>query len=200
MPTLPLPSPTTTRAVKENRRPPLTTLATRLIATTRSSNCDLGASSRLSRPRSSRGGRLPCPPGPRRGAGAIELPPCVSLEVQAALAGSLGQRAHAAVVLEAAAVEHHRGDAGRPGPLGQLGADPRGGRQRAPGAVVDELGVDLAVGAEHGQPRPLRRASDPAADAVVAPQAPFALRSCCVHGSIPHLAVLPALRRTTSPA
>src|SRR5919198_1282210 len=188
MPTLPLPSPTTTRAVKEKRRPPLTTLATRLIATTRSSNCDLGASSRLSRPRSSRGGRLPCPPGPRRGAGAIELPPCVSLEVQAALAGSLGQRAHAAVVLEAAAVEHHRGDAGRPGPLGQLGADPRGG------------GLLVAVAAGRQRAGRLRRASDPAADAVVAPQAPFALRSCSVHGSIPHLAVLPALRRTTSPA
>src|SRR5262245_16854604 len=35
-PTCPLPSPTTTRAVKENRRPPFTTLATRLIVTTRS--------------------------------------------------------------------------------------------------------------------------------------------------------------------
>src|SRR5215217_7154764 len=35
-PTVPSPSPTTTRAVKLNRRPPLTTFATRLIATTRS--------------------------------------------------------------------------------------------------------------------------------------------------------------------
>src|SRR5215217_1405876 len=35
-PTLPAPSPTTTSAVKENRRPPLTTLATRLMAMTRS--------------------------------------------------------------------------------------------------------------------------------------------------------------------
>jgi hypothetical protein len=36
-PTRPAPSPTTTSAVKLKRRPPLTTLATRLIATTRSS-------------------------------------------------------------------------------------------------------------------------------------------------------------------
>ena len=34
MPTFPLPSPTATSALNENRRPPLTTLATRLIATT----------------------------------------------------------------------------------------------------------------------------------------------------------------------
>src|SRR4051794_36523050 len=33
---MPFSSPTTTSAVKENRRPPLTTLATRLISTTRS--------------------------------------------------------------------------------------------------------------------------------------------------------------------
>src|ERR671923_2288575 len=106
MPTLPLPSPTTTSAVKENRRPPFTTLATRLIATTRSSNWDLGASSRPGPPRSSRGGRLPCPPGPRRaGAAAIrDASLRSSLEVQAALAGRLGQRADAALVLVAAAV------------------------------------------------------------------------------------------------
>src|SRR5215217_4066339 len=36
-PTRPLPSPTTTSAVNENRRPPFTTLATRLIAITRDS-------------------------------------------------------------------------------------------------------------------------------------------------------------------
>src|SRR5437016_2152497 len=36
-PISPLPFPTTTRAEKENRRPPFTTFATRLIETTRSS-------------------------------------------------------------------------------------------------------------------------------------------------------------------
>jgi hypothetical protein len=34
MPTLALPSPTATRALNENRRPPFTTLATRLMAMT----------------------------------------------------------------------------------------------------------------------------------------------------------------------
>src|SRR5207253_1851382 len=40
-------SPITTRAVNENRRPPLTTLATRLISTTRSLSSRLSRSSRL---------------------------------------------------------------------------------------------------------------------------------------------------------
>ena len=40
-PTWPAPSPTTTTALKLNRRPPLTTLATRLIWTTRSSSVSL---------------------------------------------------------------------------------------------------------------------------------------------------------------
>lgn len=39
-PTLPLPSPTTTTAAKEKRRPPLTTLATRLMKTTFSCKSD----------------------------------------------------------------------------------------------------------------------------------------------------------------
>src|SRR3990172_1568633 len=43
-PTWPFPSPTTTSAVNEKRRPPFTTLATRLIATTRSvSSSTLGS-------------------------------------------------------------------------------------------------------------------------------------------------------------
>src|SRR5690348_11934720 len=42
-PTMPSPSPTTTRAVKLKRRPPFTTLATRLIATTRSTYAVLSA-------------------------------------------------------------------------------------------------------------------------------------------------------------
>src|ERR1043165_6436667 len=44
-PTCPLPSPTTTSAEKLNRRPPLTTLATRLMWTTRScrSSSELGS-------------------------------------------------------------------------------------------------------------------------------------------------------------
>src|SRR3954451_18852002 len=94
MPTTESSSPTATRAVKENRRPPLTTLATRLISITRSWRsrpCGLTvsmsgftfkaqitvASWNLLRPSKS----------------------------QPALAGALCQRLHAAVVLIAAPVE-----------------------------------------------------------------------------------------------
>src|SRR5215212_8499073 len=57
-PTVPSPSPTTTRAVKLKRRPPLTTLATRLIVTTRSMYWLFSPESRPSRP--------PRPPWPSR--------------------------------------------------------------------------------------------------------------------------------------
>src|SRR5690606_31176971 len=50
-PARPLRSPTSTRAVKLNRRPPLTTLATRLTVTTRSSNSLSSISRRLANPR-----------------------------------------------------------------------------------------------------------------------------------------------------
>src|SRR6266540_118491 len=50
---MPSPSPTTTRAVKLNRRPPFTTLATRLIATTRS-RCGVFSTGALLRPPPSR--------------------------------------------------------------------------------------------------------------------------------------------------
>src|SRR3954470_17958558 len=89
MPTTSFSSPTATSAVNEKRRPPLTTLATRLISMTRScrsSPCGLTVSMsglvfKASEHRS-------------------------DLELQPALAGALGQRTHAAVVLVAAAVEH----------------------------------------------------------------------------------------------
>src|SRR4051795_8517484 len=69
MPTLPSPSPTTTSAVKLNRRPPLTTLATRLIVTTRSRYRVFSTWSRPPRPPSRpprpRPSRPPLsPPGP----------------------------------------------------------------------------------------------------------------------------------------
>jgi hypothetical protein len=61
-PTLPLPSPTATRALNEKRRPPFTTLATRLIAITFST----WSPRSRSRSRSRRGPRSPRPPRPRR--------------------------------------------------------------------------------------------------------------------------------------
>ena len=66
IPTFPLPSPTATRALNEKRRPPLTTLATRLMAITFSTNSLAWSRSPRSRrgPRSPPRPRPPCPPWP----------------------------------------------------------------------------------------------------------------------------------------
>src|SRR5690606_12321020 len=96
-------SPTTTSAVNENRRPPLTTLATRLISTTRSWR---------SRP-----------------AGLTERSICIRslfLDCQSGLAGTVRHGLHPAVVLVAAAVEHGALDAGGLRALGDELADLRG--------------------------------------------------------------------------
>src|SRR3954453_15810307 len=84
---MPFSSPTTTRAVNEKGRPPFTTLATRLISTTRSwraywAGLMLG----------------------RRAIESVRGYPGGS-ELQAALTSALGERADAAVVAVAAAVE-----------------------------------------------------------------------------------------------
>src|SRR5699024_1708107 len=64
---MPSPSPTTTSAVKAKRRPPLTTLATRLICTTRSRNWSrLSSRPPLRDPRSPRSERWPRPARPPR--------------------------------------------------------------------------------------------------------------------------------------
>src|SRR6478672_10951862 len=121
---LALPSPTTTRAVKLKRRPPLTTLATRLIATTRSTNAVFSGAppplrSRLSRRLPSLAPAVP----PRRWGPGIRRP---SSRTGCGWSGSQGQPCLAravrdggdpAVVAVAAPVEHHRVDAGVLGPL-----------------------------------------------------------------------------------
>src|SRR5581483_8193630 len=126
-------SPTTTRAVNEKRRPPLTTLATRLISTTRSWRSRPPALTVLSMV-------------------WIGMTDSERLEGQAALPSGLGQRLDAAVVLVAAAVEHGALDARGLGTLGQRLADlrglvglgdaaelgPLGGRERTAVEVVDE--------------------------------------------------------------
>src|SRR5215211_7798211 len=111
MPTWSTSSPTTTRAVKEKRRPPLTTFATRLISTTRSCSS--------------------WPPGPR---GRSRCLPWEAMRGQVTvaiawgrdpskgqpgLAGAVGQGLHAAVVAVAAAVEDTALHAGRLGALGK---------------------------------------------------------------------------------
>src|SRR3954462_12826752 len=162
---MPFASPTTTRAVNEKRRPPLTTLATRLISTTRSwrSSPELEIE--------------------RSGAGIEPF----RLEDQAARAGPLGEGPDTAVVAVAAAVEDRGLDPGRLRALGEqlaralgllhagqrleVGFGPVDGGQRAAGRVVDELGEHAAVGAEHGDPRPLGGADDLRAHAAAALEA-----------------------------
>src|SRR5450631_525494 len=138
-PTVPSPSPTTTSAVKLKRRPPLTTLETRLMVTTRSTKAFLSGA--LSRPRLSRSR-----PPPRR---SLRSPPLAPLAApaptpvprrwgpgirrsssqksraarasqgQTALACTVSERGDAAVVTVAAAVKDDRLDARALGPPGE---------------------------------------------------------------------------------
>src|ERR1700693_4801035 len=144
-------SPTTTSAVNEKRRPPLTTLATRLISTTRSWSSRPAEETERSREGISRS-RL------------------AGLEPQPALTGAVGERFNAPVILIAATVEHGLLDAGLLGALReqfadalgllhrlqspQLGLGPVDRCDRPRGVVVDQLHEQPAVGAKHGDPRP----------------------------------------------
>src|SRR5688500_17138036 len=140
-----------------------------------------------------------------------------ALQVEAALAGALGERTDPPVILIATAVENHRA---HPGGLRALGdRDPHGARdvdlrvtreivlaagrggQRAPGGVVDHLGIDEFRAAEDRQARALGAPAD------AEPKALVSLATQCVAGEICHglpypptLPALPALRRICSPA
>src|ERR687885_1960415 len=92
-PTIPFSSPTTTSAVNEKRRPPLTTLATRLISTTRSWR---------SRPAAEMD----------RSGAAIGTLEGSELDAEAAFAGAVGECLDAAVVAVAPTVEDRPLDAG----------------------------------------------------------------------------------------
>src|SRR4051812_11957886 len=115
------------RAVKLKRRPPFTTLATRLIVTSRSM---YGVLSWAAPPRPpSRRSRRSFPPGPppsRRVRPGIRrsLPSCwCPSELQASLAGGVGQRRDPPVVAEATVVEDDGLDTGGLGPVGDELAD-----------------------------------------------------------------------------
>src|SRR3954451_10441248 len=104
--------------------------------------------------------------------------------LQASFAHAVGERLHLAVVLVATTVEHGGLDARRLGALrqqlaglarllhglhaAQVALGPRHRGQRAAGDVVDELGVDAAVGAEHRDARALGGAGDLRAHAMAA--------------------------------
>src|SRR4051795_2785942 len=158
MPTTESSSPTATRAVNEKRRPPLTTLATRLISITRSCR---------SRPF---GLTLSTAMRSTKVAGLSRRPS----ELQTPLAGALGDRRDAAMEAVSAPVEdaglHTRGLAAlgeqRADALGLLhGAElaklvlgPGDRRDGAAGVIVDQLREDAAVRAVDGQARALRTA------------------------------------------
>src|SRR5579871_2327013 len=98
-PTRPAPSPTTVSAVKPNWRPPLTTFAVRLTATSFStSSSALCVFSILA---------------------MVALPS----ELESGFARGLGQCLHAAVVMKTRAVECHARDTGGLGALGNRAAD-----------------------------------------------------------------------------
>src|SRR4051794_9836797 len=99
-------SPTTTSAVNEKRRPPLTTFATRLISTTRSWR---------SSPEELTVRSMTLVPAMRS----------KSLDREPGLAGAVRDRLDPAVVLIAAAVEHRALDARRAGALGEQRPDTR---------------------------------------------------------------------------
>src|SRR5438552_5365774 len=148
IPTTSRSSPTATSAVNEKRRPPLTTLATRLISTTRSCR---------SRPAGLTERSIDGDMAVAEGSGSERL------DGQSRLAHGLGERLDVAVVAVAPAVEQRLGDAGRLRALGeqgaragaalgfaeraQLGLVPVDGGERAARGVVHELRADTAVGA-----------------------------------------------------
>src|SRR3954468_22265175 len=103
MPTMEPSSPTATRAVNEKRRPPLTTLATRLISITRSCRSrpfGLTLSTAMERLR-------------------VEDVRARSSELEASRAGALGDCRHTPVELVAAPVEDAGLDPGALGPFRQ---------------------------------------------------------------------------------
>src|SRR5690349_7981988 len=145
---MPSPSPTTTSAVKLKRRPPLTTLETRLIATTRS-RCGVFSWAAPPRPPSRRSRRSPRSPPPpsRRVRPGIRRPSqfgsCALSELQPRLAGGIGQSGDPTVVGVAAAVEDHLGD---PGVLGTGGGQLADLRRTGLLVAVDRPDVRLHGG------------------------------------------------------
>src|SRR5215469_6213439 len=188
---MPLPSPTTTSAVKLNLRPPCTTLATRLIVTTRSRYA-VPFSGPAPRRSSRRSRRSPPPPAPRRCAAAIRSSSSVvgcgrGSQRQSALAGAVGERGNAAVVGIAPTIEYRRANAGlgralrqqRANLLGlgclvaRRGSDRRfqgrGRRERIAHRVVYELGKHVSGRPRDHQPRSHRAALDLLANPQVPP-------------------------------
>src|SRR5215207_863123 len=216
----------TTRAVNEKRRPPRTTLATRLMVMTRDSRSPptsvgssrvwvvpyamvklLSAMRATERQRRSDDKR-PAWPGNAMN-GHLELQTCVSC--------GRGEGGDPTVIEEAATVEHDPLHARGAGPLGDERTEARGRVDRAAGTggalvgfrrrrrgqraarvVVDDLGHEVPVRAVHGEARTLRRAVQLLAYPAVAADAAAAAGL----GDVSHdyfFPAFPALRSTRSP-
>src|SRR5580692_12552729 len=167
-------SPTTTSAEKLRFFPPLTTLVTRWMATTWSFK--LFALTSMFR---------------RTASVPLRMILDINLRFQPRFPGRCSQGFHTAVVHVSSAIENDLLDPGRAGALGNLFSNhfcrrhvvaslevlarflvDRAGRdQRASAAVLDDLRVDVPVGAVHAKTRPLGRAGDPRANAQVNPPA-----------------------------
>src|SRR3954447_1052305 len=148
-----------TSAAKPNRRPPFTTLATRLMLTSFSAN-SLSSRSRC----------WPSPPSRLRRSPCVRAIAVLS-EIEPALAGGIGQGLDPAMIHIGTAIEYDARGPRRLGALGdqladragrrlvraglQFAAQPlverRGRRQRMSGSVVDHLGIDMARAAVHRQ-------------------------------------------------
>src|ERR1700693_4564393 len=173
-PAWPCASPTTTNAEKLRFFPPFTTLVTRLMATTCSFS-ELGLAST----------------GWRTASLSLSMCLDMSLEFQPRFAGRIGQRLYPPVILVAAAVEHHLGDAGLQRAFGRdlphhlrrghvsPGLDllrrffvvRARGAERASSRVVDDLHADVPQRAVHAEARALRCSLHTAPQAVMDPLA-----------------------------
>src|SRR5919197_3544594 len=165
-PTWPAPSPTTTSAAKEKRRPPFTTLATRLMLTTRSVR--------------SRSFGF-------KGVVVAIADPKLTSEFEARVARGVGHRGDPAVIGEPVAVEHHllhlgglallRDQLAHPLGVGLLVAVRAGGFEllgggggrdhRLAAAVVHHLRVDVLEALVDGEPRALQSSGHLFADALL---------------------------------
>src|SRR5690606_32919693 len=172
-------------AEKLNRRPPLTTLAQRLMSTTRSTSSRSFGLIGVVRTQ-----YLDGPVRQRRRGGSPRLEP------QPGFAGAVGHRSHTSVINEPVAIEHDLFDlvlqafagnqlthlprrAGLVELAERLTELRRKRRRRCEGAaadVVHHLRVDVIQAAVHGQPRTLRGALNLLADARLALQPRFESR------------------------
>src|SRR5439155_9161261 len=188
-PTLPRLSPTTTSALKLKRRPPLTTLAERLMNTTFSFR---SLPSLPSDPLSVESEGLPRrPPGPpwrpppRRPGWKLVFSATMfswflELKLQSCFARRIGQRFYFSVKLGPTPVKDHSFDALASGCFGcqlpnssragHIGfpffaiwntlAERRNSRQRPPSLVIDKLNVDILAGETDTHARTLARAGN----------------------------------------